>query len=152
MGKPDEMQFTLSNLKDRWVQTASGMRPLSELLHQEANGLDDKNLPRGVCERVKQLSDAHLRRSYKTGRLGLQAHTAVLATLEAEFRTCPILLCWRVWGEDQARALAHSDVRRPPVPTGGAAHRAMAFRWRTLRGSQSTERSVCGQIFPQNWR
>lgn len=146
------MPISLTDIKDRWVQADGSLWALSELLHQEANGLGAKDLPGSVTARVKQLCDAHLRRSYATGHAGLRAHTAVLKTLEKEYRTDPVLLCWRVWGEDAARALASSDVRRPAILAGSNSHRAMAARWRALRRGKPEVGNVHREVFPKDWR
>jgi len=146
------MSNTNTSEASRGPVAARILRALSLLQYSETTELGSPDDPRSARARVKQLCYSHLQRGYETGRAGLRAHIAVLETLAKEYRSCPVLLCWRVWEENQSRTLAPDHVRRPPVQFGTTSHLAMAARLLSYRASKQGVCQLRGAVLAKNWR
>lgn len=148
----NEVHNTNNSEATRGPVAARILRALSLLQYKTATILGSADDPRSPRARCKQLCYAHLCRGYTPGHAGLRAHISVLETLEKEYRTCPVLLCWRVWQENKQGALAPDNVRRPPVYFGSTSHLAMAARFHACRSSKQGQRLLRGAVLAQNWR
>lgn len=165
------MSISRTNINGRWVQTASSVQSLSELLNSSAALMDYKNLPRSTVDRVERIYDPDLRRDDAKGLLRLSRCAKIYEAIAKEYpEYCPVLLLWAVRHKIRARALARNIVRRWATPDGravgdaidaypwqgpprfgGVAHRAMAAWFYSYRRNERTTRSLRGEVLLKDW-